>query len=175
MKGEIGAYGWFPIDQLPDSFEANQQGYRSADGTRHSFHNVWQFVGRLKRWIRRTQSRQAAKGSGRKSNHGKQKGAKSVTSSSSLSLQNGNVTPNERSGALVSAQPAQHTMLSNGHAVTPAAADKPKISNGTANPMSASSSSSGSQESTHSHAHSARQHAWLGFKLNAAPILDQLK
>lgn len=175
MKGEIGAYGWFPIDQLPDSFEANQQGYRSADGTRHSFHNVWQFVGRLKRWIRRTQGKQAARVSGRKSNHGKQKGAKSVTSSSSLPLQNGTHAMNERSGASHAGHPAQRTTLVNGAAATPAAAEKPQIPNGTAHPMSASSSSSGSQESTQSHALAAHHHAWLGFKLNAAPILDQLK
>ena len=70
MKGEIGAYGWFPIDQLPDSYDANQQGYWSADGIRHHFHNVWQFIGRLKRWIRRAQAKSNAKSAARKNGKG---------------------------------------------------------------------------------------------------------
>ena len=172
MEGEIGAYGWFPIDQLPDTFEANQQGYRSAAGTRHSFHNVWQFVSRLKRWIRRSQG---SKRAARKNNNGKQKGAKGVTSSGSLLLQNSSLPTNEQSGALHTAQSARSIVSTNREAAHISKTEKPQVANGKATPMSTSSSSLGSQESTQSHIPSAHQHAWLGFKLNAAPILDQLK
>ena len=98
-----------------------------------------------------------------------------MTSSESLLLQNGSFPTNERSGALHTAQSAQSIVLTSGEAARTSKAEKPQVANGKATPMSTSSSSLGSQESDQSHTPSAHQHAWLGFKLNAAPILDQLK
>ena len=186
MKGEIGAYGWFPIDQLPDSHDANQQGYRSADGTRHSFHNVWQFIGRLKRWIRRSQGRQPMRSTGRKNGNGKQKSGKTTAKICETVLHagastNGTHSTNTTAAAQSIAQAYSglgngNDHVGNGHAkLLLSAANNPGAAHDQAGCSLTSSSSSGSQESSQSRALSAPEHAWLGFRLNATSILDQLK
>ncbi len=183
MKGEIGAYGWFPIDQLPDSYDANQQGFRSADGTRHHFHNVWQFIGRLKRWIRRSQGKAAAKGACRK--QGKAKSAKNNGQATDLVVhtapkidkclpQNGSYA----SGTAESSAPVHKfhfdPTLAGSEGQSPPGSQPLKM-NGTAHHHLPSSSSSDSQASSLFQAQLPTQHPWLGFKLNVAQILDQLK
>ena len=194
MKGEIGAYGWFPIDQLPDSYDANQQGYRSAEGTRHHFHNVWQFIGRLKRWIRRAQGKPSAKNAGRKNGKGKptktngQATEPSMHSTSKLVRS----SSNHGSHANGSSRHVHPSSQANGstaqihlvHPTTSTAASQvqnPSAGqllrmNGSSSDLP-SSSSSDSQASVLSHAQLPPQlpHPWLSFKLNASQILDQLK
>lgn len=40
VKGEIGAFGWHIIEDLPATNEATRQVYLNAQGSRHRFHLV---------------------------------------------------------------------------------------------------------------------------------------
>jgi 8-oxo-dGTP pyrophosphatase MutT (NUDIX family) len=52
-KGEIGAYAWHRLADLPASKEEASQTYVSPDGARHKFFMVWPFVRQLRRWVRK--------------------------------------------------------------------------------------------------------------------------
>jgi len=52
-KGEIGAYAWHSLADLPATKEEAGQTYVSDDGVRHKFFMVWPFVKPLRRWVRR--------------------------------------------------------------------------------------------------------------------------
>jgi mRNA-decapping enzyme subunit 2 len=51
-KGEIGAYAWHRLADLPASKEEAAQAYVSPDGVRHKFFMVWPFIEPLRRWVR---------------------------------------------------------------------------------------------------------------------------
>ncbi|GAX81225.1 hypothetical protein CEUSTIGMA_g8657.t1 [Chlamydomonas eustigma] len=57
-KGEIGAYGWHYIEDLPASIEEANKAYLSSTGAKHRFFGVQPFIQPLRRWIRFHQERQ---------------------------------------------------------------------------------------------------------------------
>ena len=44
VKGEIGAFAWHLVDELPATSEAAKQIFLNADGGRHRFHMVSDLV-----------------------------------------------------------------------------------------------------------------------------------
>lgn len=57
-KGEIGAYAWHLVSDLPLTYEEDKQTFVSMDGNRHKFFMVWPFVKPLREWIAKHNSRQ---------------------------------------------------------------------------------------------------------------------
>ncbi|KAG1659645.1 hypothetical protein FOA52_010228 [Chlamydomonas sp. UWO 241] len=63
-KGEIGAYGWHYVKDLPATIDEANQVYLSSSGVKHRFFMVQPFVRPLHEWIRR---RKSGKGKGSRS------------------------------------------------------------------------------------------------------------
>lgn len=57
VRGEIGAFGWHPIDILPSTFEESKQLFVNEHGGRHKFFNVWPYVRQLRAWINKKKKR----------------------------------------------------------------------------------------------------------------------
>lgn len=52
-RGEIGAYMWFFLDELPSTHSQNQVGFYDITLQRRlKFYGVWEFIKPLKRWIK---------------------------------------------------------------------------------------------------------------------------
>lgn len=51
-RGEIGAYAWHLIDELPRTHGEATNVYLDSEGKRHRFYMVWQFIGDLVKWLR---------------------------------------------------------------------------------------------------------------------------
>lgn len=54
-KGEIGAYGWHYVKDLPATLDEANQVYMSSSGVKHRFFMVQPFVRPLREWIRNRQ------------------------------------------------------------------------------------------------------------------------
>ena len=53
VKGEIGAFAWHLISNLPSSFEESKQSYVTNTGEKYKFYNVWPYMKPLQAWINR--------------------------------------------------------------------------------------------------------------------------
>lgn len=52
VRKEIAAFAWHDVASLPCTRQEDSQIYTAADGTRHRFFMVWNYVRQLRRWIR---------------------------------------------------------------------------------------------------------------------------
>ncbi|CAG9460139.1 unnamed protein product [Pedinophyceae sp. YPF-701] len=77
-RGEIGAYGWMPIAELPANREQAAAPFEDAAGVRHRFYQVWQFIKPLRTWIKRRKAeakdREKRKGGSKKGGKGAAEG-----------------------------------------------------------------------------------------------------
>eukprot|EP00889_Picochlorum_renovo_P004602 jgi/Picre1/31632/NNA_006983.t1 len=51
VRGEIGAFGWHLIEDLPSSKAESKRLFVNELGGRHKFFNVWPYMKKLKSWI----------------------------------------------------------------------------------------------------------------------------
>jgi hypothetical protein len=51
VRGEIGAFGWHAVEQLPATWEESKQLFVNEHGGRHKFFNVWPYIRPLRAWI----------------------------------------------------------------------------------------------------------------------------
>lgn len=50
-RGEIGAYAWYHVKELPSTQQQSNLVFTTSEGARHKFFMVWPFVRPLRRWI----------------------------------------------------------------------------------------------------------------------------
>jgi hypothetical protein len=60
VRGEIGAFAWHLISELPATWDEGKLLYVNEQGGRHKFFNVWPYVKQLRAWIAAQKRRKRA-------------------------------------------------------------------------------------------------------------------
>lgn len=58
VKGEIGAYAWHLIQNLPATYQDGKLVFFSGTGEKYRFFNVWPYMKQLKAWIAKSKRKQ---------------------------------------------------------------------------------------------------------------------